>query len=238
MLRDGEIEIVGRLIGSSNHAMLARVTRICPPPEPPQTIEAVYKPTAGERPLDDFPDGTLSRREVAAYPRLARRSAGAIVPPTVLREGPFGEGALQPWIDVDEAVDMVAMVLGDDPRLRRIAVFDAAVNNTDRKGGHLLPVDGARTIYGVDHGVCFSTVAEAPDGPLGLARASRSPPTSGPASSGSRRRAARRPGPASWRRSCRGPRSRPRGGESTRCSIAAASRYPRGDWPAIPWPPF
>jgi len=136
VLRDGEIQLVGRLIGSTNHAMLARVTRICPPPDPPQTIEAVYKPTAGERPLDDFPDGTLSRREVAAY-LVSEATGWGIVPPTVLREGPFGEGALQAWIDVDEGVDVVGMVLGDDPRLRRIAVFDAAVNNTDRKAGHL-----------------------------------------------------------------------------------------------------
>ena len=62
------------------------------------------------------------------------------------------------------------MVLGDDPRLRRMAAFDAVVNNTDRKGGHILPVDGGRLIHGVDHGVCFSTGAQAPDGAVGLAR--------------------------------------------------------------------
>jgi hypothetical protein len=156
ILREGEIELVGRLLGSTNHAMVGRVTRICPPPEPPQAIEAVYKPTAGERPLDDFPDGTLSRREVAAF--LVSEAIGwSIVPPTVLRDGPFGEGALQLWIDVDPTVDVVGLVVDDDPRLRRIAVFDAIVNNTDRKGGHLLPVPGGH-IYGVDHGVCFSTV--------------------------------------------------------------------------------
>jgi len=153
VLREGEIQLVGRLIGSTNHAMLARVTRICPPPDPPQTIDAVYKPTAGERPLDDFPDGTLSRREVAAY-LVSEATGWGIVPPTVLRDGPFGEGALQAWVDVDEAVDMVGMVFGDDPRLRRIAVFDAAVNNADRKGGHLLPLPDGH-VYGVDHGVCF-----------------------------------------------------------------------------------
>ena len=156
ILRDGEIQLVGRLIGSTNHAMLARVTRVCPPPEPPQTIEAVYKPTAGERPLDDFPDGTLSRREVAAF-LVSEATGWGIVPPTVLRDGPFGEGALQAWIDADESVDVVAMVVEEDPRLRPMAVFDAAVNNTDRKGGHVLPVAGGAHIHGVDHGVCFST---------------------------------------------------------------------------------
>jgi hypothetical protein len=125
VLADGEIEIVGRILGSTNHAMFCRVTQACPPPEAPVVVDAIYKPIAGERPLDDFPDETLSRREVAAF--LASEAIGwSIVPPTVLRDGPFGEGALQLWIDIDETVDVVAMVVGDDPRLRRIAVFDAA----------------------------------------------------------------------------------------------------------------
>jgi hypothetical protein len=234
VLRNGEIQLVGRLIGSTNHAMLARVTRVCPPPEPPQTIEAVYKPTAGERPLDDFPDGTLSRREVAAY-LVSEATGWGIVPPTVLREGPFGEGALQAWIDVDERVDVVGMVLGDDPRLRRIAVFDAAVNNTDRKGGHLLPTSDGH-IYGVDHGVTFSTVPKlrtvlwgwrgrpfAVDELDGLARLADA---------------------------LRGDLARDLAGLLSRGEIAATRRrvdglletrrfpLPRPDWPAIPWPPF
>src|SRR4029079_19297262 len=73
------------------------------------------------------------------------------------REGPYGEGMVQRWIDVDPEVDAVALVTQDDPRLRRIAVFDAAINNTDRKGGHLLPVPGGH-LYAVDHGVTFSVV--------------------------------------------------------------------------------
>lgn len=156
VLRDGEIEMLGRLLASTNHAMYCRITRACPDPEPPVVVDAVYKPIAGERPLDDFPDETLARREVAAY--LVSASSGwGIVPPTVLRDGPFGLGALQLWIDADESVDVVSLVVEDDPRLRRIAVFDAIVNNTDRKGGHLLPVAGGH-IFGVDHGVCFSPI--------------------------------------------------------------------------------
>jgi len=156
ILREGEIRIAGRILGSTNHAMYAHVVRACPPPEPPSTIDAIYKPIAGERPLDDFPDETLARREVAAF--LVSEAIGwSIVPPTVLRDGPFGLGAVQLWIDLDQTVDVVAMVVDDDPRLRRIAAFDAAVNNTDRKGGHLLPIPGGH-IFGVDHGVCFSTV--------------------------------------------------------------------------------
>jgi len=157
VLREGTIEVQGRILGSSNNAMFVTVTRTCPDPEPEQVIEAIYKPTIGERPLDDFPDGTLTRREVAAW-HVSEASGWDIVPPTLLRDGPFGEGMVQAYIEADEAVDVVALVVEDDPRLRRMAAFDAAVNNTDRKGGHILPVDGGRHVHGVDHGVCFSTV--------------------------------------------------------------------------------
>jgi len=157
VLAEGEIEIVGRIVGSSNNAMFVRVTRPCPPPDPPMVIEAVYKPTLGERPLDDFPDGTLARREVAAW-HVSEATGWGIVPPTLMRDGPFGEGMVQAFVAADPEVDVVEMILGDDPRLRAMATLDAAMNNTDRKGGHILPVDGGRRIHGVDHGVCFSTV--------------------------------------------------------------------------------
>lgn len=156
VLREGELEVLGRLLESTNQALFCRLTRACPDPEPPVVVEAIYKPIRGERPLDDFPDGTLSRREVAAH-LVSETTGWAIVPPTVMREGPFGEGMVQLWIDVDPTVDVVGLVIDDDPRLRSIAVFDAIVNNTDRKGGHLLPVRGGH-IFGVDHGVCFSAV--------------------------------------------------------------------------------
>jgi hypothetical protein len=234
VLAEGEIEIVGRILGSSNHAMYGRLTRACPPPEAPVVVDAIYKPIAGERPLDDFPDETLGRREVAAF--LVSEAIGwSIVPPTVLRDGPFGEGSVQLWIDIDETVDVVGMVVGDDASLRRIAVFDAAVNNTDRKGGHLLPVRGGH-VYGVDHGVCFSTVPKlrtvlwgwrgqslAPDELDGLAR---------------------------LRDALRGDLARDLAGLLSRGEIAATRRrvdglletrrfpLPRPDWPAIPWPPF
>jgi hypothetical protein len=159
VLREGGVEVVGRIVGSSNNALFVRVTRPCPDDEPglPQQLDAIYKPTRGERPLDDFPTGTLSRREVAAW--LVSEAIGwGIVPPTVLRDGPYGDGMLQAFVEIDPSVDVVAMVVDDDPRLRRMAVFDAAVNNTDRKGGHILPVDGGRHVHGVDHGVTFSVV--------------------------------------------------------------------------------
>ncbi len=157
VLREGEIAVVGRIVGSSNNAMLVSVTRPCPEPGPATVIDAVYKPTLGERPLDDFPDGTLSHREMAAW-LVSEASGWGIVPPTILRDGPFGEGMVQAFVEADPEVDVWAWVVEDDPRLRRMAALDAVMNNTDRKGGHILPVEGGRHIYGVDHGVCFSPV--------------------------------------------------------------------------------
>ncbi len=156
LLSHGELEVVGRLYASSNNALLCLATRRRPDPQPDLVAACVYKPVIGERPLMDFPDGTLAHREVAAF--VASSATGwDIVPPTVLRDGPYGEGMLQLWIRTDEIVDPVALVVEADERLRRIAVFDAAVNNTDRKAGHLLPVVGGH-VYGVDHGVTFSPV--------------------------------------------------------------------------------
>jgi hypothetical protein len=154
LLSDGEIEIVGRIVGSSNNALYCTVTRRCPDPEPDLVAAAVYKPILGERPLDDFPDGTLAFREVATH-ELSEASGWGIAPPTVLRDGPFGEGMVQLWIDADPTVDRVALVVDSDPRLRAMALFDAVANNADRKVGHLLPIEDGH-IYGVDHGICFS----------------------------------------------------------------------------------
>ena len=126
LLAHGEMAIVGRLWASSNNAMLVSVTRSCPDPEPATVIDAIYKPTLGERPLDDFPDGTLSHREMAAW-HGSEASGWGIVPPTVLRDGPFGEGMVQAYVEADPDVDIVAWVLEADPRLRRMAVLDAAI---------------------------------------------------------------------------------------------------------------
>ena len=150
LLREGELEIVGRLWASTNNAMLGVMRGF--------GLEAacIYKPVMGERPLGDFPDHTLARREVAAFV-VSRVTGWEIVPPTVMREGPFGEGMIQLWIRSDPSIDPVELVVEDNPCLRPIAVFDAAVNNTDRKAGHLIPVPGGH-VYGVDHGVTFSPV--------------------------------------------------------------------------------
>jgi uncharacterized repeat protein (TIGR03843 family) len=150
LLAGGELELIGRLWVSSNNALLGVVRG--------GGVEAavIHKPVAGERPLHDFPDGTLARREVAAFVTSAASGWG-IVPPTVLHDGPLGEGMTQLWIRTDPEADPVELVNSADERLRRIAALDSVLNNTDRKAGHLLPVTGGH-IYGVDHGVTFSPV--------------------------------------------------------------------------------
>lgn len=150
LLREGALKLEGRLVDATNASFRGWVSL-----DGAAAARCVYKPTAGERPLDDFPDGTLARREVAAY-LVSEATGWDIVPPTVLRDdGPYGPGMAQLWVEVDEGADVGELLRAGDPRLRHIAVFDAIVNNTDRKGGHLLPAAGGR-LHGVDHGVCFS----------------------------------------------------------------------------------
>jgi hypothetical protein len=147
LLERGELEVVGRLVDASNATLFCHVQL------DGATVECVYKPVRGERPLWDFPDGTLARRERAAY--LVSEAFGwDLVPPTVLREGAFGSGMVQLWVHVDEDVDVVELVQGEHPDLRRMAVLDTVINNADRKGGHVLIGAGDR-VYGVDHGVSF-----------------------------------------------------------------------------------
>ena len=150
LLTSGTLDVQGRLVDASN------ATLYCTISGNGSEAACVYKPVAGERPLWDFPDGTLAGRELAAY--LVSRAGGwDVVPPTVYRDGPFGPGMCQLWIDTDDSVDLVELARSsDDARLRQMAVFDAVVNNADRKIGHLLPVAAGR-LYGCDHGVCFGT---------------------------------------------------------------------------------
>jgi uncharacterized repeat protein (TIGR03843 family) len=149
LLREGELSVEGRLVDASN------ATLYCTATLDDVTAAVVYKPVRGERPLWDFPDGTLAGREVSAY-LVSQATGWDLVPPTVMRDGPFGPGMCQLWVDVDESVDLPALARSDHPHLRRMAVFDAVVNNADRKGGHLLPREDGR-VQGVDHGICFSS---------------------------------------------------------------------------------
>ena len=153
-LRDGELEIVGRLVQASNTTLLVTVTGEVAG-RGAVTGGAVYKPIRGERPLWDFPTDTLAHREVAAH-AVSEATGWQIVPPTVFRrDGPLGPGMLQLWVETRDDVEILALLQGGDPRLRRIALFDAVVNNADRKGGHLL-VRPDGLIQGVDHGVTFN----------------------------------------------------------------------------------
>jgi uncharacterized repeat protein (TIGR03843 family) len=149
LLNVGELSVEGRLVDASN------ATFYCAIEAEGTSAACVYKPIAGERPLWDFPDGTLAEREVAAY-EVSVAMGLPVVPPTVLREGPAGPGMVQLWVDADESVDIARFMRRRDvPRLRDIAVFDAVINNADRKGGHLLPMPDGH-VYGVDHGVSFN----------------------------------------------------------------------------------
>jgi hypothetical protein len=147
LLRTGAMSIEGRLVDASNTTLYCALTG------DGVTAACVYKPVRGERPLWDFPDGTLAEREVAAYV-VSTALGWNVVPPTVLRDGPLGEGMVQLWMDGDESVDLSRLVRDDLPPLRRMVLFDAIVNNADRKGGHLIPMPGGH-VYGVDHGVSF-----------------------------------------------------------------------------------
>jgi hypothetical protein len=148
VLARGELDIVGRLANASNGTFLVRATL-----EGDDSL-AVYKPRQGEAPLWDFPDGTLCVREVAAYV-VARSLGWPNVPPTVLRDGPFGVGSVQRFVRFDPTEHALTLHGRFPDAFRRIALFDIVVNNADRKAGHcLLGEDGA--IHVVDHGVCFS----------------------------------------------------------------------------------
>jgi len=171
----GEISVTGRLTDASNLTLLGEATL------DGLTVSCIYKPVRGERPLWDFPDGTLADRELAAY--LVSRSSGwNCVPLTVIRDGPYGPGMVQRWIedaDPEQVVDLVpvddiptgwlpvlravdtdgaevAVVHADNSALAVLAGFDVVVNNADRKGSHVLPTNDGR-ILGVDHGLCFHT---------------------------------------------------------------------------------
>ena len=249
-LLDGELTLHGRIMPASNATFLGDIagTRV------------VYKPIAGERPLWDFPDGTLADRERAAY-LVSEATGWRVVPETVLRDGPHGRGMVQRWQEPDPeqaAVTLVAdgevptgwrhvfdgidgqdrpvsLVHEDSDPLRRMAVFDVLANNADRKGGHVLAMtDGHR--YGVDHGLTFhvehklrtvlwgwseeplfeeelagvARVDAALCGPLGEALAGHLDDVEIDALA----------------RRCRWLAER------------AVMPVPRGEWPAIPWPPF
>ncbi|MEO7125714.1 MAG: SCO1664 family protein [Nakamurella sp.] len=186
-LASGEVQLDGRLVESSNNAMVGAVHGDASGDThgaqytTQSIVRCVYKPIRGERPLWDFPGGRLACREVAAF--LVAQAAGwQVPPPTVLRDGPFGEGMVQRWIEgaepdrvasvfpVDQLPDGWLPVLhaedqdgqplvvahADLPELATIALFDIVVNNADRKASHLLVAPDGE-LFGVDHGLTFHT---------------------------------------------------------------------------------
>lgn len=146
-LSHGALSISGRLVDASNATLYAS----CEVKE--RTLTCIYKPIAGERPLWDFPDGTLANREYLTF-LLSHWLGLHLVPPTVLRDGPYGTGMVQLWIDIDESIDLMEFFKEDNPELRKIALLDLITNNTDRKIGHLIPTTDGR-VFGCDHGVTF-----------------------------------------------------------------------------------
>ena len=148
-LESAPLKVHGRIVNASNGTLLVEAD------DGGETMLAVYKPQAGERPLWDFPMGTLHLREVAAY-EVSAYLGWDVVPPTVLRDGPMGEGSVQLFIDHDPRRHYFVLLETDDydEQLMRMATFDLLVNNADRKGGHVL-LDSADSIWGCDHGLTF-----------------------------------------------------------------------------------
>jgi uncharacterized repeat protein (TIGR03843 family) len=147
-LATGVIEVVGRVAWSSNAALLVTVA------DAGEEMIAVYKPQQGERPLWDFPDGSLCRREVAAF-EVSRALGWDLVPDTVLREGPYGLGMVQRFVEHDPDEHYFTLLADHAAEFVRFAVFDVVVNNADRKGGHCLRELDSGRIFGIDHGLTF-----------------------------------------------------------------------------------
>ncbi|MEU3029508.1 SCO1664 family protein [Streptomyces incarnatus] len=253
LLARGELTVRGRIRDASNAALYCTVA------QDGREAGCVYKPVAGERPLWDFPDGTLAAREVAAY-EVSEATGWGLVPPTVLRDGPYGEGMCQLWIEVSPEPELLALVDGEEPepgwkaigfaevgegrtallvhaddeRLRRLAVLDAVINNADRKGGHLLPTADGR-LYGIDHGVTFN----AEDKLRTLLWGWAGEPLTAEAVGVLKRLGDALDGDLGERLA---PLITAAELDATRARVAAllASGLhpePGGDWPAIPWPP-
>ncbi|MEV7202933.1 SCO1664 family protein [Streptomyces griseoluteus] len=255
LLAHGELTVRGRIRDASNAALFCTVAL------DGREATCVYKPVAGERPLWDFPDGTLAGREVAAY-EVSRATGWDLIPPTVLRDGPYGEGMCQLWIEVSTDAELLALAEGeeagpgwkaigladvgegrtallvhaDDDRLRRLAVLDAVINNADRKGGHLLPTVAGH-LYGIDHGVSFNAENKLRTLLWGWAGEPLTEQAVGVLAS---LRDSLAEGATLAAKLA--PLLTPAEIEATRArvdSLLATGRHPEptGEWPAIPWPP-
>jgi len=147
-LETGQITVTGEFMWGSNYTFAVEVRQA------EQTLQAVYKPTQGERPLWDFPRASLAHREVAAY-LVSNVLSWEFVPPTVYRkDGPAGPGSLQLYVDHDPEYNYFSFSPTDLQRLRPVALFDLLINNADRKGSHVL-IDNTDHMWLIDHGISF-----------------------------------------------------------------------------------
>ncbi|MFI5659522.1 SCO1664 family protein [Streptomyces sp. NPDC051684] len=259
LLALGELHVEGQIREASNAVLVCTVTH------DGREARCVYKPVRGERPLWDFPDGTLAQREVAAY-EVSEALGWGLVPPTVLRDGPYGEGMCQLWIagPEDEAAGQELLALvdreepeegwkaigfaevgegrtallvhADDDRLRRLSVLDAVINNGDRKGGHLL-VDAEGHLFGIDHGVTFNAEDKLRTLLWGWAGEPLTQEATGALEALRAALGAGEPLAARLGELITGAEL-----EAVRERVAGLlksgrHREPGGDWPAIPWPP-
>ena len=147
LLRDGEMEILQLMPWSSNYTFLVEIS------QEENKVLAIYKPRHGERPLWDFPDGTLYKREAAAFV-VSDALGWNVVPPTVVRQGKHGIGMVQLFIEHDPEEHFFTFRDPWPDELTRLALLDVLINNADRKGGHCLR-DKQGRIWGIDHGICF-----------------------------------------------------------------------------------
>jgi hypothetical protein len=225
LLTTGALSVEGRLVDASNATLYCTVGG---------DTACVYKPIRGERPLWDFPDGTLAGREVSTF-LVSEATGWGLVPLTVLRDGPFGPGMCQLWVDVVDGVDLRELAASDHPDVQRLVLLDAVVNNADRKGGHLLPTSEGR-VLGVDHGVCFSRE----DKLRTLLWQWAGEPLSEEATDVLRRLQVELAGPLCEALSAHLTRGEVRATARRVERLLASGTYPfpSEDWPAIPWPPF
>jgi uncharacterized repeat protein (TIGR03843 family) len=150
LLREGAVDLLGRMPWSSNATFLVNLA------DGDDEMLAIYKPQRGERPLWDFPRGTLCHREVAAF-EVSDALGWDIVPDTVFRDGPHGLGMMQRFVEHDPEEHYFTLLEKHADTFRRMAAFDVLINNTDRKGGHCLRALETGRIFGIDHGVAFHT---------------------------------------------------------------------------------
>jgi hypothetical protein len=147
-LEKGEISLQGQFLLGSNYTFLVTIQH------EGHEYRAVYKPTRGEQPLWDFPQASLARREVAAY--LVSEAIGfGLVPFTILRDGPYGPGSLQQFIEYNPNYHYFNFKPADRQRLHPVVLFDLLINNADRKGSHVFFQKRTRHLFGIDHGLCF-----------------------------------------------------------------------------------